>query len=61
VVLDGTIVASLVRTGQTSDATWTVELLEDLTPGERPAPFTDLEHRFGTLEEARLCLGAVKS
>ena len=38
VVLDGTIVASLVRTGQTSDATWTAELLEGLTPGERPVP-----------------------
>ncbi len=60
-VLDGTIVASLVGTGQSSDAIWTVELLEDLTPGERPVPFTDLEHRFGTLEEARLWLGAVES
>jgi hypothetical protein len=33
VVLDGTIVASLVRSGQTSDATWTVELLEDMPQG----------------------------
>jgi hypothetical protein len=57
VVLDGTIVASLVRTGQPNDATWTAELLEHLTPGERPVPFTDLEHRFSTLEEARLWLG----
>jgi hypothetical protein len=30
VVLDGHVVASLVRSGQTSDATWTAELLEDL-------------------------------
>jgi hypothetical protein len=58
VVLDGTIVASLVRTGQPNDATWTAELLEDLPPEARPAPFTELEHRFGTLEEARLWLGA---
>ena len=33
VVLDGRVVASLVRSGQTSDATWTVELLEDMPQG----------------------------
>ncbi len=60
VVLDGRVVASLVRSGQTSDATWTAELLEDLAPGERPMPLTHLEHRVGTLEEVGLWLGAVE-
>ncbi|HEV2603768.1 MAG TPA: hypothetical protein VGU24_08935 [Microvirga sp.] len=58
VVLDGRVVASLVRSGPSSEATWTAELLEDLPPEGRPAPFTAQEHRFGTLEEARLWLRA---
>ena len=58
VVLNGTIIASLVRGGQTSDATWTAELLVELPQGERPQPFTELEHTFSSLEEARTWLGA---
>jgi hypothetical protein len=58
VVLDGHAVASLVRSGQTSDATWTAELLEDMPQGQRPAPFTQQEHAFSSLEEARAWLGA---
>jgi hypothetical protein len=61
VVLHGRVVASLVRSGLSSEATWTAELLEEWPHGQRPAPFTELEHRFGTLEEARLWLGAVES
>jgi hypothetical protein len=57
VLLDGVIIASLVRSGETDDATWTAELLVDLPPGERPAPFTEAEHTFGSLEEARQWLG----
>jgi hypothetical protein len=57
VLLNGVIIASLVRSGETDDATWTVELLVDLPPGERPAPFTEAEHTFGSLEEARKWLG----
>jgi len=57
VLLNGVIIASLVRSGETHDATWTAELLLDLPPGERPAPFTELEHTFGSLEEARQWLG----
>jgi hypothetical protein len=30
----------------------------DLPPDERPVPFTRLEHRFATLEDARQWLGA---
>ena len=51
VLLDGVIIASLVRSGSKSDTTWTAELLEDVHP--RPAPFTELEHQFGSLEEAQ--------
>ncbi len=57
VLLDGVIVASLVRSGETSNATWTVELLTDASSWKRPAPFTESEHTFGSLEEARQWLG----
>ena len=56
VVLDGRVVASLVRSGQTSDATWTAELPEDVPQEHRPAPFTQQEHAFSSLEEARAWL-----
>jgi hypothetical protein len=57
VVLNGVIMASLVRSGATYDATWTAELLVDLPLGEMPAPFTGPEHMFSSLEEARIWLG----
>jgi hypothetical protein len=57
VLLNGVIIASLVRSGETHDATWTAELLVDLPPGERPAPFIEVEHTFGSLEEAQHWLG----
>jgi hypothetical protein len=57
VLLNGVIVASLVRSGETSDATWTAELLTDLPAWKRPAPFREAEHSFGSLEEARDWLG----
>ncbi len=60
VLLNGVIIASLVQSGRTDDATWTAELLLDLPPGERPAPFTELEHTFGSLEEAQRWLGDVQ-
>jgi hypothetical protein len=53
----GVIIASLVRSGDTDNATWTAELLVDLSAGERPAPFTEMEHTFGSLDEARQWLG----
>jgi hypothetical protein len=53
VLLDGVIVASLVRSGTTSNATWTAELLVDVHPRRRPAPFTEAEHAFGSLEDAQ--------
>jgi hypothetical protein len=57
VLLDGVIIASLVRSGDPHNATWTAELLVDLPPEERPVPFTEAEHTFGSLEEARQWLG----
>lgn len=57
VLLDGEIVASLVQSGRTHAPTWTAELLVDLPPGEKPSPFTETEHTFGSLEEARQWLG----
>jgi hypothetical protein len=60
VLLEGVIIASLVRSGETSNATWTAELLTDLPSWKRPAPFTDAEHTFGSLEEAREWLGGAE-
>jgi hypothetical protein len=57
VLLNGVIIASLVRSGDTDNATWTAELLVDLPPEERPIPFAETEHTFGSLEEAREWLG----
>jgi hypothetical protein len=57
VLLDGVIIASLVRSGDRHNSTWTVELLVDLHPEVRPAPFTETEHTFGSLEEAQKWLG----
>lgn len=59
VLLNEVIIASLVMSETSSRVrTWTAELLSDLPPEERPAPFTALEHQFGSLEEARVWLGA---
>jgi hypothetical protein len=57
VVLDGVVVASLVRSGPHQDATWSAELLLDLDQKDRPPPFRRLEHQFATFEEARNWLG----
>jgi hypothetical protein len=51
VLLNGEIVASLVRSGETSNATWTAELLEEVHPRRRPAPFTEAEHTLNSLDE----------
>lgn len=58
VLLNWKVVASLVRSGSISDPTWTAELLEDVHP--RPAPLTELEHEFGSLEEAQEWLGVAE-
>ncbi|NBJ13606.1 hypothetical protein [Microvirga arsenatis] len=53
VLLNGVIIASLVRNGDTDNATWAAELLVALPARERPAPVTEMKHTFGSLEEAR--------
>ena len=58
VLLNGVIIASLVRSGTSENATWTAELLGDLPPCDRPAPFTEPEHTFRSLKDAQQWLGA---
>ena len=60
VVLNGVIIASLVQSDHTREPTWTAELLVDVPPEERPAPFTGLEHTFGSLREAQSWLGCAE-
>ena len=50
-LLDDSIVASVVRSGLRQPYTWTAELLEDLPKGKRPTPFQETEHSFPSLEE----------
>ncbi len=57
VILNGVIIAGIVRTDLGADQRWTAELLVDLAPEERPPPFTAPEHEFETLEEACRWLG----
>ena len=57
VLLNEKIVARLVRSGEKDSTTWTVELLTDLPRWKRPAPFTEPEHSFRSLEEAQKWLG----
>ena len=59
-VLNGVIIASLVRSGQSREPTWTAELLMDMSPEERPAPFTGPEHTFASLGEAQRWLGCAE-
>jgi hypothetical protein len=60
VLLDGVIVASLVRSGSKESLTWTAELLEDAHPRRRPAPFKWPEHTFGSLADAQNWLGGAE-
>jgi hypothetical protein len=57
VLLDGVIIASLVRSVSGDNATWTAELLTNVPSWKRPAPFTEPEHSFSSLGEARQWLG----
>jgi hypothetical protein len=50
VLRGGRIVASVVRHGSSSKARWSAELLDELSPDQRPAPFTEGEHRFPSFE-----------
>ena len=61
VLLDGVIIASLVRNGLSDSAPWTAELLVDHPGGEKPPPFTEPEHTFASLDEARQWLGVAET
>jgi hypothetical protein len=61
VLLNGIIIASLVRSGPGENTTWTVEPLADLPPSERPAPFTEQEHTFASLMDAQQRLGVLEA
>ncbi|MCE4226758.1 hypothetical protein HCU64_23740 [Methylobacterium sp. C25] len=58
-VLGGDIIGSVVRevapAGQ--EKGWCAELLEDLMPDQRPAPFTATEHSFRSLGAVTAWLG----
>ncbi|MCJ2070006.1 hypothetical protein MKK75_14575 [Methylobacterium sp. J-030] len=59
VLLDGHPVAALVCEVDRSEAVrgWLIELLDDASPAERPAPFTAQSHAFETRAAALEWLG----
>ncbi len=60
VLLNGVVIASLVRDGTKTPTIWTAELLTNLPSWKRPSPFTEAEHTFGSLEEAQKRLGGAE-
>jgi hypothetical protein len=56
-LLEGEVMGSVVRNSSSQPYTWTAELLEDAPPSRRPAPFTELEHVFASLEDLCAWLG----
>jgi phosphatidylserine/phosphatidylglycerophosphate/cardiolipin synthase-like enzyme len=58
-LLKGEIIGSVVRAVHRRNSTvWAAELLEELPPSKRPAPFKDVEHQFQALEELCVWLGS---
>ena len=63
VLLDGIVIASLVRTvyrGSRPD-TWSVELLNEMPAIKRPAPFTNQRHGFKSCPAALEWLGILET
>jgi hypothetical protein len=58
IVLDDRIIGSAVRGGTRNAPVWIAELLEDSPLGQRPAPFTMVEHTFGSFEDLCVWLGS---
>jgi hypothetical protein len=58
IVLDDRIIGSAVRGGTRNTPVWIAELLEDSPLGQRPAPFTMVEHAFGSFEDLCVWLGS---
>ena len=61
VMLNGVIIASLVRSSHTREPTWTAELLRDVPPEDRPVPCTGPEHTFPSSGEAQRWLGCAET
>lgn len=59
VLLDGVVIASLVRNVHRNGPadTWSLELLDETPETERPAPFTSLRHIFKSRPAALEWLG----
>ncbi|KAB1069329.1 hypothetical protein [Methylobacterium planeticum] len=58
-LLDGIVIGGVVRdiTADGEARQWRAELLDDLAPAQRPRPFIEIEHGFGSLEEVAAWLG----
>lgn len=54
-VLEGEVVASLVRSSTAESGSWFVELLDD--KGPRPSPFSNSVHEFESFADATQWLG----
>lgn len=54
--LNGVIIGSVVQDPE-NPGIWSAELLIDPEPQNRPPPFTQLVHEFGSFEELRRWLG----
>jgi hypothetical protein len=52
ILLAGETVAALTQ-ARGAPRDWRAELLEDLPPVHRPAPFVELEHRFTSLDDVK--------
>jgi hypothetical protein len=50
-LLKGEVMGSVVRNSSHRPYAWTAELLEELPPDRRPAPFTEVEHIFAFLDD----------
>jgi hypothetical protein len=57
ILLTGAIIGSVVKGGPRHAPAWIAELLEDLPPERRPAPFSLVEHEFRSFEQLRAWLG----
>jgi hypothetical protein len=58
ILLDDRIIGSAVRGGTRNTPVWIAELLEDSSSEQRPAPFTMVEHTFGSFEDLCVWLGS---
>ena len=62
ILLNGTLIGGAVRDISAGGDVrgWRAELLNDLPAGQRPLPFTKVEHRFETLEAITAWLGGAE-